>query len=77
MEAVQRLIQLLQGAGFVPGAIDTQVLLDCNLDQVTTDSRSLFKALFPLTRNYDSADRELTTNVKVNDEEHSPADSSH
>ena len=31
MEAVQRLIQILQGAGFVPGAFDTQVLLDCDL----------------------------------------------
>ena len=38
MEAVKRLIQLLQGAGFVRG-FDAQVVLDCDLDQVITASR--------------------------------------
>ena len=65
MEAVQRLIRMLQGVGIVPGEFDAQVLLDCDLDQVITASRSLFKALVPLTGNYDSADRELSTTVKV------------
>uniref|UniRef100_A0AAV1TWD9 Uncharacterized protein n=1 Tax=Peronospora matthiolae TaxID=2874970 RepID=A0AAV1TWD9_9STRA len=65
MEAVQRLIQLIQGAGFVPGAFEAQVLLDCDLDQMITISRSLFKALVQLTGNYDSADRELTTSIMV------------
>ena len=41
-----------------------------------TASRSLFTALVPLTGNYDFADRELTTTVKVKEEEHSPAVSS-
>ena len=56
MGAVQSLIELLQGAGFVLGAFDVQVLLECDLDQVMTVSRSLFKAMVPLTSNYDLAD---------------------
>ena len=67
---------MLQGAGFVPGAFDAQGLLDRDLDQVTTASLSLFKALVPLTGNYDIADRELTTTVDVQ-KEHSPAGSSY
>uniref|UniRef100_A0AAV1U623 Uncharacterized protein n=1 Tax=Peronospora matthiolae TaxID=2874970 RepID=A0AAV1U623_9STRA len=77
MEAVQRLIKLLQGAEFVPGALDAQVLLDCDLDLVITASRSLFKALALLTGKYDSADRELTTCIMVKEEDGSPAASSH
>uniref|UniRef100_M4BCR0 Uncharacterized protein n=1 Tax=Hyaloperonospora arabidopsidis (strain Emoy2) TaxID=559515 RepID=M4BCR0_HYAAE len=77
MEVLQRVIQLLQGAVYVPGAFYAQVLLDCDLDQVTTASRSLFKEPVPRTGNYDSADRELTTTVKVKEEEHRPAVSSH
>ena len=50
--------------------------IDCDLDQVTTTSRSLFKTLVPLTGNYDIADRELTTTVDVQ-KEHSPAGSSY
>ena len=38
MEAIQRIINLLQGAGFVPGAFTAHVLLDCDLDQVITSS---------------------------------------
>uniref|UniRef100_A0AAV1TQF8 Uncharacterized protein n=2 Tax=Peronospora matthiolae TaxID=2874970 RepID=A0AAV1TQF8_9STRA len=77
MKAVQRLIQLPQGAGFVPGAFDAQVLVDFDLDQVITASRSLFKALVPLTGTYDSSDRELTTSIMVKEEDCSPAVSSH
>ena len=76
LEAIQRLIQLLQEAGFVPGAFDAQVLLDCDLNQVITASRSLFKMLVPLTGNYDSADRDPTTTVKVEEKRRSPAVSS-
>uniref|UniRef100_A0AAV1T9B4 Uncharacterized protein n=1 Tax=Peronospora matthiolae TaxID=2874970 RepID=A0AAV1T9B4_9STRA len=53
------------------------VLLHCNLDQVITASRSLFKALVPLTGNYDSADREITTIIMVKEEDCLPAASSH
>ena len=77
MEAVHGLIQSLQGASFIPKAFDAQVLLDCDMDQVTTASRSLFKELVPLTGNYNSDDRELTTTVEVKKEEHYPAVSSH
>uniref|UniRef100_A0AAV1VM22 Uncharacterized protein n=1 Tax=Peronospora matthiolae TaxID=2874970 RepID=A0AAV1VM22_9STRA len=77
VEAVQRLIQLLYGAGFVPGEFDAQVLRDCDLDQVTTASRSLSKALVPIIGNYDSADSELTTSIMVKEEDGSPAASSH
>ena len=65
MGAIQRFIQMLQGIRFVPGVFDAQVLLDSNLVQVIMVSRSLLKALVPLTCNYDSTDRELTTTVKV------------
>ena len=36
MEAIRRLIQLFEDAGFVSGAFDAQVLLDLNLDEVNT-----------------------------------------
>ena len=77
MEAGRRIIRILQGAGFKPGAFDAKVLLDCDLDQVITAIRSLFKALVPLADNYDSADQELTTTVKFKEKEHPLAVSSH
>ena len=39
MEVEKRLIQLQQDAGFVPEAFDAQVLLDCDLDQVSAAGR--------------------------------------
>uniref|UniRef100_M4BST1 Uncharacterized protein n=1 Tax=Hyaloperonospora arabidopsidis (strain Emoy2) TaxID=559515 RepID=M4BST1_HYAAE len=47
------------------------------MGRVITASRSRLKALAPLIGNYDSAERELTTTEKVEDEENSPALLSH
>ena len=49
LDAIRRLIQLLQDAGFTPGAFDAQELLDCDQDQINTASKSLFEKLIPLT----------------------------
>ena len=39
LEAIRRLMELLQSAGFAAGAFDAQVLLECDLDRVIEAGR--------------------------------------
>ena len=48
---------LLQGVGFTAGAFDTQMLLECSVDQVLQASRSLYAKLLPLVGDQDTKDQ--------------------
>ena len=59
LDAIRRLMELLQSAGFAAGDFDAQTLLECDHDQVIQAGRALFAKLVPLTGEYDSGDRAI------------------
>ena len=59
LEAIRRLMELLQNAGFTAGAFDAQVLLECDHDRVIQAGRSLFSKLVPLTGERDPVDQTI------------------
>lgn len=54
LDAIRRLMELLQSAGFAAGDFDAQTLLECDHDQVIQAGRALFAKLVPLTVEYNS-----------------------
>ena len=59
LEAIRRVMKLLQEAGFIAGEFDAQKLLECDHDQVINAGKSLFEKLIPLTGRSGSIDQAI------------------
>ena len=59
LEAIRRIMKLLQEAGFIAGEFDAQKLLECDHDQVINAGKSLFEKLIPLTGRSGSIDQAI------------------
>ncbi|CAI5729121.1 unnamed protein product [Peronospora effusa] len=65
LEAIRRLMELLQNDGFTTGAFDAKVLLECDHDRVIQEGRSPFSKLVPLTGECDPVDQAIQPIVYI------------
>ena len=70
VEGISATIQLLQEAGYVAGAFDTNELLECDQDQVIHACRSLYDKLIPLTGKHKVTDQTAASTADAPREYH-------